>query len=59
MKHTDALMGKGTGFARPGTIEMVLLPPIPTDQLPDDRDEAVARLIAETRARIAEELLTA
>jgi 1-acyl-sn-glycerol-3-phosphate acyltransferase len=56
IKHTDALMGKGTGFARPGTIELVILPPVPVADLPADRDEAVALLIAETRARIAEEL---
>jgi 1-acyl-sn-glycerol-3-phosphate acyltransferase len=59
MKHTDVLMGKGTGFARPGTIEMVLLPPVPVEDLPADRDEAVAHLIRETRARIAAELLAA
>ena len=59
IKHTDVLMGKGTGFARAGTIEMVLLPPVEVEDLPADRDEAVARLIAETRARIAAELLAA
>ncbi len=26
MKYTDELMGKGTGTARPGTMEMVILP---------------------------------
>src|SRR5205085_8659283 len=30
IKHTAELMGKGTGVARTGTIEFVLLPPIPT-----------------------------
>jgi 1-acyl-sn-glycerol-3-phosphate acyltransferase len=59
IKHTDVLMGKGTGFARAGTIEMVLLPPVPVEDLPADHDEAVARLIGETRARIAAELLAA
>ena len=59
IKHTDVLMGKGTGFARPGTIEMVLLPPVGVEDLPADRDEAVARLISETRARIGAELLAA
>ena len=65
IKHTDVLMGKGTGFARPGTIEMVLLPPVPVEDLPAGRDEAaardeaVARLSAEARARIAAELLAA
>jgi len=59
IKHTDVLMGKGTDFARPGTIEMVLLPPVPVEGLPADRDEAVAHLIRETRSRIAAELLAA
>ncbi|CAN5225774.1 lysophospholipid acyltransferase family protein [soil metagenome] len=54
MKNTDWLMGKGTGVARPGTIEMVILPPIETAGLSTDED--VARLTQETRARIAEEL---
>ena len=59
IKHTDVLMGKGTGFARAGTIEMVLLPPVPVEDLPADHEEAVAHLIGETRARIAAELLAA
>jgi 1-acyl-sn-glycerol-3-phosphate acyltransferase len=58
IKHTDVLMGKGTGQARPGTIEMVILPPIQTDGLSTAREDDVATLIAETRARIAAELLT-
>lgn len=57
IKHTDVLMGKGTGQARPGTIEMVILPPIQTDGLSTAREEDVDSLIAETRARIAEVLL--
>jgi 1-acyl-sn-glycerol-3-phosphate acyltransferase len=56
MKHTDVLMGKGTGLARPGTIEMVILPPVATEGLSTAREEDVATLIAETRARIAAEL---
>src|SRR5919206_4037696 len=31
IKNTDALMGKGTGAARPGAIEMVVLPPFETE----------------------------
>jgi 1-acyl-sn-glycerol-3-phosphate acyltransferase len=58
IKHTDVLMGKGTGQARPGTIEMVILQPIETGGLSTAREEDVATLIAETRARIAAELLT-
>ena len=52
-KHTDELMGKGTGVARPGAIEMVVLPPIETAGL---SDEDVKELTERTRAAIAEEL---
>ncbi|HYX42873.1 MAG TPA: lysophospholipid acyltransferase family protein, partial [Pyrinomonadaceae bacterium] len=54
IKHTDELMGKGTGVAQSGTIEMVLLEPIPTAGL--KTDEEIRRLAEETRARIGEEL---
>lgn len=54
MKHTDVLMGKGESTARPGTIEMVILPPIDTAGLSTDED--IKRLAVEARARIAEEL---
>jgi 1-acyl-sn-glycerol-3-phosphate acyltransferase len=57
MKHTDKLMGKGEGTARPGTIEMVILPPIETRGLSTDED--VRRLTADVRARVAEELARA
>ncbi|HEX8162631.1 MAG TPA: lysophospholipid acyltransferase family protein [Pyrinomonadaceae bacterium] len=56
IKHTDVLMGKGTGVARPGTIEMVIMPPLSTAGLSTAREEDVAKLIAETRAQIAAEL---
>jgi len=48
------LMGKGTGAARPGAIEMVVLPPIETEGVKTDED--VKRLTERTRALIAEEL---
>jgi 1-acyl-sn-glycerol-3-phosphate acyltransferase len=54
IKNTDAMMGKGTGSARPGTIEMVVLPPIETAGL--NADDDVKALAERTRARIAEEL---
>lgn len=54
IKHTDKLMGKGLGTARPGTIEMFILPPVETRGLSTDED--VRRLSVEVRARIAEEL---
>jgi 1-acyl-sn-glycerol-3-phosphate acyltransferase len=53
IKYTDELMGKGTGVARPGTMEMVIFPPIETAGL---ADEGVKGLTARTRAAIAEEL---
>jgi 1-acyl-sn-glycerol-3-phosphate acyltransferase len=54
IKHTDELMGKGTGVARPGTIEMVIMPPLSTAEYQGDED--INNLIAETRALIAAEL---
>ena len=56
IKNTDDLMGKGTGVARAGTIEMVILPPIETDGLSTDED--VRRLSVDVRERVAEELRT-
>ena len=54
MKNTDVLMGKRTGECKPGTIEMILLPPIETAGLASDED--VKRLVERVRTRIAEEL---
>jgi 1-acyl-sn-glycerol-3-phosphate acyltransferase len=54
MKNTDRLMGKDEGTARPGTIEMVILPPVETGGLSTDED--VKSLMTEVRARIAAEL---
>jgi 1-acyl-sn-glycerol-3-phosphate acyltransferase len=54
IKNTDALMGKGTGAARRGAIEMVVLPPIETEGVKTDED--VRRLAERTRSVIAEEL---
>lgn len=54
MKNTDVLMGKGTGVARPGTIEMVVLPPIPIDDVKTDED--IRRLSLHTNELIAAEL---
>jgi 1-acyl-sn-glycerol-3-phosphate acyltransferase len=53
MKYTDELMGKGTGVARPGTAEMVVLAPIETAGM---RGEDVKKLTELTRTAIAEEL---
>lgn len=38
IRNTDYLMGKGTGEARSGTIEMVMLPPVSTIGLSSDED---------------------
>ena len=54
MKNTDYLMGKGTGEARPGTIEMVMLPPIPTAGCSTDED--VGKLVDRVQAVIGQEL---
>src|SRR2546423_8676492 len=49
--NSDVLMGKGTGEARSGTIEMVFLPPVETTELSTDDD--IDRLIAGVRQSIA------
>ncbi|MCA1594305.1 MAG: 1-acyl-sn-glycerol-3-phosphate acyltransferase [Acidobacteria bacterium] len=54
IRNTDKLMGKGTGVARPGLIEMIVLPPVETKGLSTDED--VKRLAQHTRALIAREL---
>lgn len=54
IKNTDHLMGKGTGEARAGTIQMVMLPPIPTTGCATDED--VKRLVNRVQAVIGEEL---
>lgn len=54
IKNTDALMGKGTGAAKPGTIEMAILPPVKTEGLSTDED--VKRLVANVHEQIGEEL---
>ena len=50
IKNTDWMMGKRTGLAYPGEIEMHLLPPIET------RGRDVMELLRETREAIAREL---
>ena len=54
IKNSDVLMGKGTGEARSGILEMIILPPVPTN----DRttDEAINALISEVRQSIAKRL---
>jgi 1-acyl-sn-glycerol-3-phosphate acyltransferase len=54
IKNTDYLMGKGTGEARPGTIEMVVLPPVSTTGV--SSDEEVKRLVNQVQLLIGNEL---
>src|SRR5262249_2642582 len=56
IKNSDVLMGKGTGEARSGEIEMVFMKPI--DTVDRVSDEAIDQLIAEARQVIANELGT-
>lgn len=53
IKNTDWMMGKRTGVAFAGEIEMVLLPPIETSDLGAD---GIPELIRATRTAIAHEL---
>lgn len=53
IKNTDRMMGKKTGVAFGGTIEMVLLPPIETAGC---ATEDLSRLLKQTREAIALEL---
>jgi 1-acyl-sn-glycerol-3-phosphate acyltransferase len=54
MKNTDYLMGKGTGEARRGTIEMVMLPPVATAGYSSDED--VRQLVNRVHSMIGREL---
>jgi 1-acyl-sn-glycerol-3-phosphate acyltransferase len=54
IKNTDYLMGKGTGEARAGTIEVVILPPVPTTGC--KTDEEVKRLVERVQSLIADAL---
>lgn len=54
IKNTDRLMGKGTGTAKPGTIEVVFLSPVSTDGV--ETDEAVKKLVEHVHRLVAEEL---
>lgn len=56
IKNSDVLMGKGTGEAKSGTIEMVIMSPVETINVSTDDD--INRLITDVRARIAGELET-
>ncbi len=53
IKNTDYLMGKKTGVVNPGTMEIVLLPPIETKNVVA---EDLPEILKKTRKAIAEEL---
>jgi 1-acyl-sn-glycerol-3-phosphate acyltransferase len=50
IKNTDRMMGKRSGVAYPGTIEMVILPPVETE------GKQIGDLLREVREAIADEL---
>ena len=54
LKNTDVLMGKGTGEAWPGTIDMVFLPPVETSWVRSDED--LNRLVKQVQEAIMKEL---
>ncbi|HSS20182.1 MAG TPA: lysophospholipid acyltransferase family protein [Pyrinomonadaceae bacterium] len=54
IKNTDYLMGKRTGEARSGTIEMVMLPAVPTSGCNSDQD--VKALVEHVHELIGKEL---
>lgn len=54
MKYTDVLMGKRTGVLYPGDMEMVLLPPVPTEGKTAKAD--LINILNEVRTAVAREL---
>ena len=54
LKNADKLMGKGTGEAWPGTIEMVFLPPVETESVKTDED--LTNLVRRVQGIITKEL---
>jgi 1-acyl-sn-glycerol-3-phosphate acyltransferase len=53
-KNSDQLMGKGTGEAWPGTIEMVMFPPVETNWVSSDED--LQKLVDQVQEMIRKEL---
>jgi 1-acyl-sn-glycerol-3-phosphate acyltransferase len=52
LKNSDVLMGKGTGEAWPGTIDMVMMPPVETSWVKTDEDlDALVHQIQHTIMR--------
>ena len=52
LKNSDVLMGKGTGELWPGTIDMVMMPPVDTSWVKSDEDlDALVRQVQNTIMR--------
>jgi 1-acyl-sn-glycerol-3-phosphate acyltransferase len=56
IKDSDVLMGKGTGIARSGTLEMVFMPPV--EMVNVSTDDEVNRVVGDVHAQIEAELKT-
>lgn len=54
LRNSDKLMGRGTGEAWPGTIEMVMLPPVETSAV--STDEELRKLVEQVQQVIMKEL---
>jgi 1-acyl-sn-glycerol-3-phosphate acyltransferase len=54
IKYSDELMGKGTGEAKSGTMEMIFMQPVPTTNIATDED--MNEFIAGVRGSIAQAL---
>src|SRR5439155_18535715 len=54
LKNSDALMGRGTGEAWPGMIEMIMFPPIDTSSVASDED--LGQLVRRVQGVIMKEL---
>jgi 1-acyl-sn-glycerol-3-phosphate acyltransferase len=54
LRNSDQLMGRGTGEAWPGTIEMVMLPPVETAWVSSDDD--LRKLVEQVQGAIMKEL---
>lgn len=54
LKNSDQLMGKGTGEAWPGTIEMIILPPVETGGVVTEED--LTRLVKQVQDAIMKEI---
>ena len=54
LRNSDILMGRGRGEAWPGTLEMVMLPPVDTSKVKTDDD--LDQLVAQVQGMIMTEL---